>query len=115
VNNDYYDAVNQAIKETYKGTWSARLGGEIKLDKWMLRAGGAYYSNPYNQPGIKADRLYLSTGLGYRVKAFFADLAYTMMVDRNIDVPYRLADKSNSYASLRETGGSLLFTIGMKW
>jgi len=49
------------------------------------------------------------------VKAFFADLAYTMMVDRNIDVPYRLADKSNSYASLRETGGSLLFTIGMKW
>jgi hypothetical protein len=115
VNNNYYDQVNQAIKETYKGTWSARLGGEIKLDKWMLRAGGAYYSNPYSQPGIKADRLYGSTGLGYRVKAFFADLAYTMVIDRNIDVPYRLADKSNSYAAVRETGGALLLTVGMKW
>jgi hypothetical protein len=115
VNDNYYNQVNQAIKETYKGTWSARLGGEIKLDKWMFRAGGAYYSNPYSQSGIKADRLYLSTGLGYRVKAFFADLAYTALVDRNIDVPYRLADKSNSYAALKETGGTLLFTIGMKW
>jgi hypothetical protein len=81
----------------------------------MLRLGGAYYSNPYSQSGIKADRLYLSTGLGYRVQAFFADLAYTMVMDRNIDVPYRLADKANSYATLRETGGALLFTIGMKW
>jgi hypothetical protein len=115
VSDSYYDQVNQAIKTTYKGTWSARLGGEIKLDKWMLRAGGAYYSNPYSQSGIKVDRLYLSTGLGYRIKAFFADLAYTMVIDRNIDVPYRLADKTNSYAALRETGGTLLFTIGMKW
>ncbi len=115
VSDSYYNQVNQAIKTTYKGSFSTRLGGEIKLDKWMLRLGGAYYSNPYSQSGIKADRLYLSTGLGYRVKAFFADLAYTMIMDRNIDVPYRLGDKTNSYAALRETGSSLLFTIGMKW
>ncbi len=38
-----------------------------------------------------------------------------MGFNRNIDVPYRLADKDNSYASLKETGGMLLMTVGIKW
>lgn len=113
--SDYYDQVNQAIKQLYKGTYSARIGGEMKFDTWLVRAGGAYYSDPYSQSGLKVDRLFLSTGLGYRTRAFFADLTYVMRISRDIDIPYLLADKENSYASLKETGGTLLFTIGMKW
>ena len=114
--SDYdYGPVNQVIKAAYKGTLSARLGGEMKFDTWLVRAGAAYYGNPYSQSGLKADRLYFSGGLGYRVKAFFADLSYVMGFNRNIDVPYRLADKDNSYASLKETGGTLLMTVGVKW
>jgi len=112
---DYYDQVNQAIKQLYKGTYSARIGGEMKFNTLLVRAGGAYYSNPYSQSGLKVDRLFLSGGLGYRTKAFFADLTYVMRLSNDIDVPYYLADKNNSYASLKETGGTLLFTIGMKW
>jgi hypothetical protein len=110
-----YDPVNAAIKENYKGTIAARLGGEMKFDRWFIRAGGAYYSNPYSQRGQKADKLYLTTGLGYRVKAFFVDLAYVMDLTHNIDFPYRLADKANSFASLHGTGGNALLTFGMKW
>ena len=114
-NPNPYDPENQVIKENYKGTISARLGGELKLDKWFVRAGGAYYSNPYSQSGQKADKLYLTTGLGYRVKAFFVDLAYVMDFTHNIDFPYRLADKTNAAASLHQTGGNVLLTFGMKW
>jgi hypothetical protein len=110
-----YDPVNEAIRENYKGTIAARLGGEMKFDKYFIRAGGAYYSNPYSQQGQKADKLYLTTGLGYRVKAFFVDLAYVMAFTHNIDFPYRLADKANSSASLQQTGGNVLLTVGMKW
>lgn len=110
-----YDPLNEAIKENYKGTFAARVGGELKFDTWFLRAGGAYYSNPYSQPGQKADKLYLSAGLGYRVRAFFVDLAYVMDFTHNIDFPYRLPDKTNYAASLRQTGGTALLTFGIKW
>jgi hypothetical protein len=112
--NGYYDAVNQAIKGTYKGTLSARLGGEMKFDTWMIRAGGSYYTNPYSGGGIKADRLFLSTGLGYRRKALFVDLAYVMRFSRDIHVPYYLADKNNYAATLKETGSTVLLTLGIK-
>ena len=112
---DVYDPVNQAIKENYKGTFGARVGGELKFDTWFLRAGGAYYSNPYSQTGQKADKLYLSAGLGYRVRAFFVDLAYVMGFTHNTDFPYRLPDKTNYAASLQQTGGTALLTFGMKW
>lgn len=112
--SNIYDPVNQAIKETYKGTVSARLGGEMKFDTWMLRAGAAYYTNPYKYSGVKADRLFLSTGLGYRKKWFFADLAYVARFSRDIHVPYYLADKYNTAATLKEMGGTVILTVGFK-
>jgi len=109
-----YDGVNAAIKETYKGTVSARLGGEMKFDSWMVRAGGAYYTNPYKYSGVKADKLFLSTGVGYRKNAFFADLTYVARFSRDINVPYYLADKANTAATLKEKGGTVVLTVGVK-
>jgi hypothetical protein len=110
-----YDGLNEVIKQTYKGTISARLGGEMKFDTWMLRAGAAYYTNPYSTPGIKADKLFLSTGVGYRKRMFFADLAYVERFSRDMHVPYYLADKDNFAATLKEMGGTVVFTVGIKW
>ena len=112
--NSYYDQVNQAIKDNYKGSLGARLGGELKFNTLMVRAGGAYYSSPYQDGGLKADRLFFSGGLGYRNKGFFVDLTYVMAFTRDIDVPYRLADKANVYSELKETGGTVLMTVGIK-
>lgn len=110
-----YDPENEVIKENYKGTIGARLGGEMKFDKWFARAGGAYYSNPYSQSGQKADKLFLTAGAGYRVRAFFVDLAYIAGFTHNTDFPYRLADKTNTAANLRQTSGNIVLTFGMKW
>lgn len=113
-NVNIYDPVNAAIKETYKGTISARLGGEMKFDALMVRLGGAYYTNPYRYSGVKADRLFLSTGVGYRKGIFFADLTYVARFSRDINVPYYLADKDNTAATLKEMGGTVLLTVGIK-
>jgi hypothetical protein len=112
--NSYYNDVNHAIKASYKNTLSARVGGEIKFNTLMLRAGLAYYTSPYKDHTLTADRLFLSGGIGYRNKGFFVDLTYVMGYTRNIDVPYRLADKLNTYASLKETGGTAMLTFGIK-
>jgi len=37
-----------------------------------------------------------------------------MRFSQDINVPYRLGDKANAYASLKETGGTVLLTAGIK-
>jgi len=113
--NSYYDAVNQAIKASYKGSFAARLGGEMKFNTLMARIGGAYYTNPYEGQGLKADKVMASAGLGYRKNGYFIDLAYVMAFNRDIDVPYRLSDKLNTYAALKETAGTVIVTAGIKF
>jgi hypothetical protein len=113
--NDYYNAVNAAIRRTYKGTLGARLGGELKFNVLMARAGIAYYSNPYRDSQLKADRLFLSGGIGYRQAGMFIDLTYVQGFSRDINFPYLLADKSNRAATLKEIGGTILMTVGFKF
>lgn len=113
--SDYYDAVNAAIRSSYKGSLGARLGGEMKFNILMARAGVAYYSSPYRDSQLKADRLFLSGGLGYRNRGMFIDLTYIQGFDRDVNFPYRLADKENRAATLKEIGGTVLMTIGLKF
>ena len=57
----------------------------------MVRLGGAYYGNPYNNiAGEKGSRFQLSGGLGYRDKGFFIDLAYVHTMGKDVHFAYRL-------------------------
>lgn len=113
---NYYKSVNSVIKSYYKGVFDARLGGELKFNTFMARAGAAWYGNPYTDKNLKADRLYLSGGLGYRNKGIFIDLTYVQGFTKDVSFPYRLTDKPiNSYASIQENGGTLVMTVGFKF
>jgi hypothetical protein len=88
------------------------MGGELKFNTLMVRLGGAYYGNPYKND--KADRIKLSGGLGYRNKGFFADLTYVYAINKDVNYPYRLQDKPNDPASLKNNAGNIVATIGFK-
>jgi hypothetical protein len=45
----------------------------------------------------------------------FIDLTYIQGFNRDVNFPYRLADKENRAASLREIGGTVLMTVGVKF
>ncbi len=112
----YYKSLNQVIKNEYKGAFNFRVGGELKFNILMTRLGFAYYSNPYNKAvGYKGNRMLLSGGLGYRNKGMFFDLTYVYGITKDADVPYRLSDRLNTYASLKQQRGNLLATIGFKF
>jgi len=113
--SDYYNAVNAAIKDSYQNTLGARLGGELKFDILMARAGIAYYTSPYKDSQLKADRLFLSGGVGYRNRGIFLDLTYVEGFGRDINFPYLLQDKPNTAASLKSMGGTILLTAGIKF
>lgn len=112
---NYYKALNKVVKREYKGNFNFRVGGELKFNVIMARLGFAYYGNPYKDAGYKANRMLLSGGLGYRNKGVFIDLSYVHAISKDVHFPYRLEDRANTYATLKQQRGNIVATIGFKF
>jgi hypothetical protein len=112
----YYKQLNNITKETYRGNINIRLGGELKFNTWMVRLGGAFYGNPYQEKDqLKANRTIASGGLGYRNKGFFIDLTYSHQFNRDVNFPYLLNDKPNTFAIQRANAGGIILSFGIKF
>jgi hypothetical protein len=111
----YYQELNKVIKGEYKGAFNFKVGGELKFNILMARLGFAYYSNPYKDKELKANRMLLSGGLGYRHKGVFVDLTYVHSINKDVHFPYRLEDRANTFASVKNTRGNIVATIGVKF
>jgi hypothetical protein len=112
--NGLYDAVNSAVKDYYKGAFNFRLGGEVKFTTLMARLGFSYYGDPYKDKELKGNKMYLSGGLGYRHAGMYIDLTYVHSLQKDVDFPYRLSDKANTFATLKPSGGNIMLTLGFK-
>lgn len=111
---NYYNNLNTIVNNYYKGAFNFRLGGELKFNTIMARAGFAYYGNPYRDAALKANKTLLSAGLGYRNHGFFIDLAYVYAIQKDVNFPYRLEDKANTFANIKTNGlGNVMFTAGV--
>jgi hypothetical protein len=115
VDNSYYDGLNSTVKSYYKNNLNFRAGGELKLNTMAIRAGFAYSLSPYAQTDLKANRMYISGGVGYRNKGIFVDLTYVEGIVNDTNFPYRLADKPNVVAQVRQISGTVLMTVGFKF
>jgi hypothetical protein len=112
--NGYYDGLNNVVSDFYKGAFNFRLGGEIKFNTIMVRLGGAYYGNPYDIDGVKAHRIAGSFGLGYRNKGMFIDLTYQHSWNKDVNFPYLLSSKANTFAEINQQRGNIGLTVGFK-
>jgi len=112
---NYYKDLNRVIRSQYKSNFNFRLGGELKFNIIMARLGFAYYTNPYKDAALKANRMLLSGGLGYRNKGFFIDLTYVHSFNKDVDFAYRLQDKSNTFATVDTQRGNIVATVGLKF
>lgn len=74
---DFSD-VTEVVKDVYSTVHSFRVGGELNLKPFALRAGYAFHGNPYKDKDIN-DGSYqsISAGAGVRGEHFFADFAFT--------------------------------------
>ncbi len=114
-NGNYYKGLNNVIQNEYKGTFNARIGGEVKFSVFMARLGFAYYGNPYNKElNLKANKTLMSGGLGYRNHGFFVDVTYVHSNTKDVNFPYRLGDKDNTYAIYKQQLGNVVATVGFK-
>lgn len=112
---DYLKSLGQAISNAYKGALNFRAGGELKFTTFMVRAGAAYYGNPYrNVHNEKGSRLNLSGGLGYRNKGFYVDATYVYAITKDVNVAYRLQSDPYFNAAIRNNMGKVVLTLGFK-
>ena len=120
---DYFTDLNNTIDNVFKSAVNFRLGGELKFETVMVRAGFGYYGNPYsnnyfgNQPGdiTNTGRMNISGGLGWRNKGMFVDLAYIHQIIKDAYYPYRLDEGVFNTAKLSNTVGNILLTVGFKF
>ena len=111
----YYASLTDVVQSNYRGSLHARLGGELKFKVWMVRGGFAYYGNPYEDRAFNARKTMLSGGIGYRNHGFFLDLTYVHQWNKDVDLPYRLSDRANSFATLKQEMGLWALTFGLKF
>ena len=112
--DSFFDDLNKVVKSQYKGAFNVRVGGELKFNTVMGRLGFAWYGNPYEDAELKANKMNVSGGLGYRHKGVFLDLTYVQSLGKDVNFPYRLSDKPNTFADIKDRSGSVILTVGFK-
>lgn len=110
----YYNDLKTIITQSYKSAFNYRIGGELKFNTIMFRLGGAYYSTPYKDKNLNSHLAQVSGGLGYRNHGMFIDLTYIHNLNKDVNFPYRLTDKANTYAVQQNTRGNVVMTVGFK-
>jgi hypothetical protein len=113
--NTYYNSINSVIKQYYKGCFNFKVGGELKFNTLMTRLGFSYYGNPYSDGNLKGNKTFISGGVGYRNKGKFIDVSYVAAINNDVNFPYRLSDKANTFATVKGNGGTLAVTVGLKF
>jgi len=111
---NYYNELNSSVKNVYKGNINFKVGGELKFDPIMVRLGAAYYGSPYADDNMKADKLVLSGGIGYRSRGMFMDISIAQSVLNDAQFPYRLNDKANTFAVQTGNIQNVMMTVGFK-
>ncbi|MBS1749940.1 MAG: outer membrane protein transport protein [Bacteroidetes bacterium] len=119
----YFSKLNSTIDKVFKSALNLRIGGELKFETLMLRAGFGYYGNPYTnnyfdnktQDITKGSRMNISGGLGWRNKGVFVDLAYIHQIIRDAYYPYRIDVNEYNVSKVNSTVGNIILTIGFKF
>lgn len=70
--------VNQTIKTSYTSTSNLRIGGELNLNPFRLRAGYALYGSPYKANLNDFEKRAYTFGMGFRDKNYFMDFAFVL-------------------------------------
>ncbi|MFZ9263189.1 MAG: OmpP1/FadL family transporter [Chitinophagaceae bacterium] len=111
----YLDEVNTTIQSQYKSGLNIRLGGELKFNVLMARAGFNYMTNSFTASDLSNKRMNASTGVGYRNKGYFIDLTYVYQMWNDGYFPYRLEQAFFAPSYLKNNSSNIIISLGIKF
>ena len=105
---------NQAIEDLYASVMNIRVGGEYRIQNFMLRAGYALLPSPYQNSNLN-EQTSVSFGLGYRNQDYFLDFA-VVSSNRTIEyLPYSSFDGSQPTTSSEIDNVAVTATFGLNF
>jgi hypothetical protein len=111
-----YDSDNDRIAGLYKPAYNVRLGGELRLSEFRLRAGVGGMGDPYStQQNESSQAVYsYSLGGGYRADKFYIDLAYVHSTTNSSYRPYTIGSGGVEQPLLKygQKGDNVVATVG---
>ncbi|AFM03485.1 Outer membrane protein transport protein (OMPP1/FadL/TodX) [Bernardetia litoralis DSM 6794] len=111
-----FTADNQTIKNLYASTMNYRLGAELRIETFYLRAGVGLYGNTikeeFRQENEDAFQTRISGGLGIHKESFYIDLAVVQQANNTTYTPYNLSDNSNPTVDIKNTTTNVVATVG---
>ncbi len=111
--DDYtFSAENQGIKAAYRNAVNLRVGAEARLDVFRVRAGYAYYADPYQYAPIDRSQQFYTAGLGLRQKNFFLDVAGVYTAYKQLYSPYAILSGQQPVITVNNTRYTTTVTAG---
>ncbi len=98
--NEYsFNEENEQIDSIYNAVLNYRIGGEMRLGSFRLRAGGGVLANPVENSLLEAERTFYSLGAGIRKPNFYFDAAFTSVAQQSMinafpGAPFAMSDGS---------------------
>jgi hypothetical protein len=104
---------NDNIKQGLTSAGNIRVGGELKLAPLTLRAGYAYYSNPFKSgTHLDGSRQSFTAGIGFRHKFVSLDLAYVLTMYQTSYAFYDPSYLNNGPAIVDNRTSTIMATLG---
>lgn len=106
---------NQNINNFLSDVHNFRVGTEWRVDPLRLRAGYAYYMNPYNDASVvtNSERSVFSGGVGVRYNDWFLDASYSLSFWNDEHVLY---DPSlTDVATIDQSRSNITLTVGFRY
>ncbi|MGB3465889.1 MAG: hypothetical protein WBA74_11485 [Cyclobacteriaceae bacterium] len=108
----FTDADNDAIQSLYTSVTNVRVGGELRLDNFRLRAGYAVLNNPFEAGTEATTTQSISYGAGYKTREWYADLGVVSSSSDRVYSPYLLFDNSQPIIESEVRDIRVVMTVG---
>ena len=110
------EAANEDVDNTLGSSLGLRVGGELNLEPFQVRAGIGYRQNPVSELRNDEDAEFidLSGGLGYAKNKFFIDFAVRADAGAAYYMPYRTFDFDGQVVETDRTRLTGIITVGFR-
>lgn len=113
--SDQFNSQNDIIKTSYDNAHHFRIGTEWRYEAFSFRGGFGYAGSPYSSDFNDGKTLTFSAGIGFRSKAFFADLAYVHSRTEQDYYLYLTEDIYTNPVVNEFNTNNLLLTLGFRY
>jgi len=110
----FYDE-NKAIDNSFTVAYNAKLGAEINLGVIQLRGGYGYFTSPFATDINDGVRQTFSTGIGYKSKSIYTDLAFSYTHSNMDYYLYGTENISVNPVDNKYSGYNFMFTLGYRF